>query len=138
MLFALLLTLAVPSDWVPARWHWLETKTLELLSGSPVNCLLVEWNESQKPQATAFATAAAGRGIATLAVIHPGGDPAESAREAIGAKLTGVVLEGDFPEQAASRVKTALSGAPVIELTLRSRMPLGGKDPVIGTYQGVW
>ena len=79
MLFALLLTLAVPTDWVPARWHWLETKTLELISGTPVNCLLVDWDPLRKTQAAAFAGAAAERGIATLAVIRPGGDPGTGA-----------------------------------------------------------
>ena len=59
MLFALLLTLSLPADWVPARWHWLETKTLELVSGTPVNCLLVDWDPRQKTQAAAFAGAAA-------------------------------------------------------------------------------
>jgi hypothetical protein len=28
--------------------------------------------------------------------------------------------------------------AAVVELTSRARMPLGGPDPIIGTYQGVW
>src|SRR5690349_2816044 len=138
MLFALLLTLSLPSDWVPARWHWLETKTLELVSGTPINCLLVDWNPRQRAQAAAFAGAAAEKGIATLAVIRPGGDPAEPARDAIRAKLTGVVLEGDFAPDAAERVRTAVSPAPLIELTLRSRMPLGSKAPIIGTWQGVW
>lgn len=138
MFFALLLTLAAPTDWVPARWHWLETKTLDLLSATPINCLLVDWNESQKSQAALFAAAAADRGIATLAVIRPGGDPAESAHDAIASKLTGVVLEGDFPAQTTARVQTALAGAPLIELTSRRLMPLGSKAPVIGTYQGVW
>ena len=138
MFLALLLTLSLPTDWVPARWHWLETKTLELISGTPVNCLLVDGDPRQKTQAAAFAGAAAERGIATLAVIRPGGDPAEPARDAIRAKLTGVVLEGDFPPDATENVRAAVSPAPLIELTLRSRMPLGSKAPVIGTWQGVW
>jgi hypothetical protein len=138
MLFALLLTLSLPADWVPARWHWLENKTLELISGTPVNCLLIDWDPLQKTQAAAFAGAAAERGIATLAVIRPGGDPAEPARDAIRAKLTGVVLEGDFTPDATERVRAAVSPAPLIELTLRSRMPLGSKAPIIGTWQGVW
>src|SRR5499433_2880822 len=92
MFFALLLTLSLPTDWVPARWHWLETKTLELISGTPVNCLLVDWDRRQKTEAATFAGAAAERGIATLAVIRPGGDPSEPARDAIRAKLTGIVL----------------------------------------------
>jgi len=123
---------------VPARWRWLETRTLELLSGSPVNCLLIDWSSRQKAEAAAFAEAAAEKGIATLAVIRPGGDPAEPAHDVIRAKLTGVVLEGDFAQDSIERVKAAVPQAPVIELTMRSRMALGGKDPIIGTYQGVW
>lgn len=138
MFLALLLTLSAPPDWVPARWRWLETKSLDLLRGTPVNCLLIDWDSQQKAQAASFAAAAAEKGIATLAVIHPGVDPSEPARDAIHSKLTGVVLEGDFTKDAADRVKTAVTPAPIVELTLRSRMPLGGDAPVIGTYQGVW
>src|SRR5579862_5857637 len=138
MFLALLLTLAAPPDWVPARWRWLETKSLDLLRGTPVNCLLIDWDSQQKAQAASFAAAAAEKGIATLAVIHPGVDPSEPARDAIHSKLSGVVLEGDFTKDAADRVKTAVTPAPIVELTLRSRMPLGGDAPVIGTYQGVW
>lgn len=138
MFFAILLTLAAPADWVPARWRWLETKTLDLLSGTPVNCLLIDWNQQQKAQSAVFAGAATERGIATLAVIRPGGDPAEPARDAIRAKVTGVVLEGDFAPDATERVRAAVAPAPLIEITMRSRMPLGGNAPIVGTYQGVW
>ena len=138
MFLALLLTLSAPPDWVPARWRWLETKTLDLLRGTPVNCLLIDWDSQQKTQAAAFAAAAAEKGIATLAVIRPAVDPSEPARDAIHSHFTGVVLEGDFLKEAADRVKAAISPAPIVELTLRSRMPLGSNAPVIGTYQGVW
>src|ERR1700694_2811299 len=114
MLLALLLTLAAPPDWVPARWRWLETKTLDLLTGTPVNCLLIDWNAQQKVEAAKFAAAAAHRGIATLAVIHPGGDAGEPARDAVRAKLTGVVLEGDFAAGAAARAIAAITPASVI------------------------
>src|SRR5258708_15946540 len=112
MLFALLLPLSLPADWVPARWHWLETKTLELVTGTPVNCLLVDWDPRQKTQAAAFAGAAAEKGIATLAVIRPGGDPAEPARDAIRAKLPGVVLQGHFSPHPTARLRAAPSPAP--------------------------
>jgi hypothetical protein len=138
MLLALLLTLAAPPDWVPARWRWLETKTLEWLKGTPVNCLLIDWDSQQKAQAAVFASAAAEQGVATLAVIHPGGDPSEPARDAIRARVTGVVLEGDFSPEVAQRVKAVVAPAPLIELTMRSRMPLGSDAPIMGTYQGVW
>jgi hypothetical protein len=138
MLLALLLTLSAPPDWVPVRWRWLETKTLDLLRGTPVNCLLIDWDSQQKIRAAAFAAAAAEKGIATLAVIRPAVDPSEPARDAIHAKFTGVVLEGDFLKESADRVKAAISPSPVIEFTLRSHMPLGSGAPIVGTYQGVW
>jgi len=123
-----------PSSWVPARWNWSDPKTLDLLSGTPINCLLLESYSSE------MAHRASERGIVTLAVLKPGADPAVPARAAIRAGIQGIVLEGDFPNGTAARVRDALadSHAVVVELTSRAHMPLGGPDPVIGTYQGVW
>jgi hypothetical protein len=131
MFLAMLLALAAPSDWVPARWPLAEPRTLELLDGSAVNCLLVE---SADPT---FTTEAASRGIATLAVIRPGRDLAEAAERALASKFTGLLLEGDFPEGTAVKIRTSCK-CPVVELTSRSAMDVGSKEPVIGTYQGVW
>jgi len=116
-----------PADWVPMRWPWSDPASLELLSGTPINCLLL------KTALPDFVQAAAARGVVTLAVIAPGGDVAR----AMASKVTGIVIEGDSPEGAAT-MKEAAGGAPVIELTSRSRMPLGSGVPIIGTYQGVW
>ena len=121
-----------PADWVPARWQWSDAKSLELLADSPVNCLLL------KSYAADFVAASNGRGLVTLAVLTPGGDVLAATRKALGAKVTGIVLEGDFPEGTAASVREAASGAPVIELTARNRMPLGSSAPIIGTYQGLW
>src|SRR5689334_18837508 len=81
-----------PSDWVPARWPWTTPASLELLAGSPVNCLLVR---DLTPE---FASAAAERGIATLALLQPGDD----ASKALAAKPTGLALDGEFSEAAIS------------------------------------
>lgn len=123
-----------PASWVPARWNGTNPKTLDLLSNTPINCLLLN---AYTPE---FAGRAAERGIVTLAVLKPGADPADPARKAIHAGIHGIVLEGDFPKGTAARVRDALadSHAIVVELTSRARMPLGGSDPIIGTYQGVW
>ena len=130
----LLASIAPPSAWVPARWNGADPKSLDLLSGTPINCLLVT---EYTPD---FVTRAAARGIATLAVLKPGADPADPARKAIRAGLQGIVLEGDFPAGTAARVRDMLADAHaiVVELTSRARMLLGGADPIIGTYQGVW
>jgi hypothetical protein len=130
----LLASMAPPSAWVPARWDSTAPKSLDLLTGTPINCLLLS---SYTPE---FVTGAAARGIATLAVLKPGADPADPARKAIRTGLQGIVLEGDFPAGTAARVRDSLADAHaiVVELTSRARMPLGGPDPIVGTYQGVW
>ena len=121
---------AGPRDWVPMRWNWSDAASLELLAGSPVNCLLV------KNYDAGFIAAATKKGIAALALVMPGEDAAGAARKAHQAKLQGVVLEGDFPAGTADRVREA--GAFVVELPSRRKMKLGGDAPVIGTYEAVW
>ena len=121
-----------PSAWVPVRWPWADAKSLELLDRSPVNCLLL------KSYPAELVAAATSRGLVTLAVLTPGGDVVTAARAAMAAKVAGIVLEGDFPEGAASSVREAAGMAPVIELTARHRMHLGSQAAIVGTYQGVW
>jgi hypothetical protein len=123
---------ARPADWVPARWPWADAKSLELLDGSPINCLLVA-NYTEE-----FAHAARQRGLAALAVLSPKQDAVALARQALAAGLAGVVLEGEFAEGTAEAVRGALDGAPVVELTARNRLALGSDAPVIGTWQAVW
>src|ERR1039458_1729638 len=67
----LLASVAPPSGWVPARWNGTNPQTLDLLSGAPINCLLLS---SYTPE---FVTRATARGIVTLAVLKPGADPAD-------------------------------------------------------------
>lgn len=121
-----------PADWVPMRWPWGDAKSLELLAESPVNCLLV------KDPAAEFIAAAEARGLATLVLIPAGGDTLSAAKAAVAAKASGIVLEGDFPEGTAAKVRELAGTAAVIELTSRNRMIMGSKVPVLGTYQGVW
>src|ERR1035441_9037927 len=72
-----------PSDWVPMRWPWSDAASLELLTGTPINCLLL------KTVVPDFVQAAAARGVVTLAVIAPDGDVAGAVRRAMGAKEIG-------------------------------------------------
>jgi len=121
-----------PADWVPVRWPWSSLESLDLLRGTPINCVLLRTYPED------LVAAANGRGLVTLAVLTPSADLVASARRALAAKVTGLVLEGDFPEGAAASVREAAAGAPVIELTARNRLALGSTAAVIGTYQGVW
>ena len=117
-----------PADWVPARWPWNDAASLELLKDSAINCLLV-----REPTAE-FVAAANGRGLVTLAVLKPGVD----GRKVLATKVTGLVLEGDFPAEEAAGIRAAAGTAPVVELTSRARLKLGDSAPIYGTHQGVW
>ena len=123
---------ARPADWVPAGWPWADAKSLELLEGSPINCLLTA---AYTPD---FLRAARERGVAVLATFAPGGDTLAAARQAAAAGISGLVLEGEFAQGTAETVRRVVNGALVIELTARNRMVLGSSAPVIGTYQAVW
>ena len=133
MSFATLLDASVPqpSDWVPVRWPWSDAKSLELLADSPINCLLL------KTYTADLVAAAAKRGLVVLVVISSGG-AIGAAHNALAVGAAGIVLEGSFPDSAVADVRRAAGGAPVIQLTARSNLPLGSKVPIIGTYQGVW
>jgi hypothetical protein len=121
-----------PADWVPMRWQSTDVKSLDLLSGTPINCLLLRTYPED------FVSAATVRSLVTLAILTPSGDVVAAARRALGVKVAGLVLEGEFPEGTAAGVREAASGAPVVELTARNRMALGSRAAVLGTYQGVW
>src|ERR1017187_5894161 len=101
----LLASVAPPSGWVPARWNGTDAKSLDLLSGTPINCVL---RSSYPPE---FGPRAPARGIVTLAVLKPGAAPADPARKAIHAGLQGIVMEGDFPTGTAGRVPHTVADA---------------------------
>jgi len=121
-----------PQAWVPMRWPWQDARSLELLAGTPVNCLLLE---TYSPELVA---AAEKRGLITLARIAPGGDTVASARGALASGVSGIVLEGSFAEGTAAAVRTEAGSRPVVEITARNRLALGSAAPVLGTWQGVW
>ncbi|MGZ9274583.1 MAG: hypothetical protein ACXW34_07560, partial [Nitrospira sp.] len=85
MLFAFLLLATSVADWVPMRWSSADPKSLDLLNGTAINCILVEppnWSDALIKEARS-------RSIAVLGVVRPGVD-ADGA-----AGLDGIVLEGD-------------------------------------------
>ncbi len=135
MLFAFLLVASM-TDWVPARWTSNDPKSLDLLTETPINCILLErasWDR-------AFALQAAKLGIVTLGVIRPGTDELEAARQASSFGFQGVVLDGTFDLPSTVRMKRVLadSNIKLIELTMRSRMQFDSDAPVLGTFQGLW
>ncbi|MCW5977665.1 MAG: hypothetical protein KIT09_06290 [Bryobacteraceae bacterium] len=144
-----------PERWVPARWsggplelaqrskdkagapegavreaiaNWYRADTLDLLKGTPINCLLVtfaaapdgETEVAQRRLVKEYVRLAHERRLAVLGMVHAGADLAGLAAAANEAGLDGLALDGDFPHSAAADVETAMratnSAAVVIPL----------------------
>lgn len=133
MLFAFFLMTAI-SDWAPVRWISSDPKSLDLLQGTPFNCILVEG----APASAKLAAEARKRGIAVLG-IYESAAKEDIAVSAKAAEFDGVVLEGDFEDARVRTIRQALEKTRqvAVELPSRSRMRFDSQ-PVVGTNQGVW
>jgi hypothetical protein len=140
-----------PEAWVPIRWtggplelawrthtktlpndasvrdalaRWYEPATLNLLDGSPVNCLLVSWSaptdaavEAEQQQLVeTYAGAAHHRNLAVLGLVYAAGNASKIAADAARASLDGLVLEGEFTPQFADALRKAAGSMVVIEI----------------------
>jgi hypothetical protein len=82
--------------------------SLDLLRGTPINCVLVTWSgpadaaivREQQRLAGAFAKEAHDRGVAVLGLLRAGSDPVEAVEAALSARLDGLALEPDFADLA--------------------------------------
>jgi hypothetical protein len=134
MVFALLLFGAAAS-WVPMRWSAADPASLDVLKGTPVNCLLLEKGAVNG----AISTKASQAGIHTLVEIEPGATE-QDIRKAAALKVKGIVFEGKYAEGTLEPLrKTATElGLASVDLPPRVQMKLDGTQPIAGTYQGVW
>ncbi len=146
----------LPASWVPARWDggpvevarragdkalsdaavrnaisgWYDPATLDLLDGTPVNCLLLTLSAGADPQieksqtelVKAYARRARDRGMTALGIVYAGADPDRAVSAVSEAGLDGVVLEGefkgglDFARDLEQRLRARGSAAPVIPI----------------------
>jgi len=143
---------AGPENWVPARWNggpletarrghldpsfaavlkdWYGTRSLDLLSGTPINCLLVPWSAGVEPKLeaeqqrilTSFVREAHTRNIAVVGVLYPAAEPRRAAESAGKAKLDGLALAGEAASDGRflAELRKYWGKKPVI--------PLGGRD----------
>lgn len=119
MYLAILVLFASLPNWLPMRWRSIQPQSLDLLAGTPVNCILLEesaWNPE-------FLREAAKRRVATLAVLHSDANLMRRTRRAAAFSVDGVVLEGEFSEAATTAVRATLHsfGKLLIELRTAER-----------------
>jgi len=133
MILALLLLAALP-DWVPAYWTSNDPKSLDLLKGSGVNCVLLP---AVAITGEFLHSAAAGE-IAVVAVVRPGLASFDEAARASKSGANALLLEGDFDTRVDRTIRELAAPLPVIELPSRQRIKLDSRDPIAGTWQGLW
>lgn len=108
----------------PIRWPFSDLKTLDLVAGASINCLLLEQHQWEKP----LIARARELKLTALGIVRKEADAVKAAS----AGLDGIVLEGEFDNAAIERLK------PAAVLTPRHRIPWDAPVPVIGTHQGLW
>jgi hypothetical protein len=131
----------LPADAVvrEALARWYEPATLDLLEGSPVNCLLVTWSAPADPAVEAeqqqlvkvYAEAAHKRGLAVLGLIYAAGDPSTIAAVAARAALDGLVLEGEFTPEFSAGLRKAAGSMLIIEISKEPAEWRWKSDPII-------
>ena len=166
---------AGPQDWVPLRWEggplevarraaaeepneaenapeaislgWHEPARLDLVGGTPFNCLLVTWSlgtahkhdVAQRQAVAALAAAARERGLTVLGVVHAGPDWRDAVQAAAEAKLDGVTLEGDFAGEDVEAAFDLMAGrGAVIPIGPWDKAPLDPRAPVRAAGDGLW
>lgn len=133
-MLAAVMFVATLADWIPARWPTNDPASLELLTGTPVNCLLLE----KQNWSSAFLAKAAAQNVAVLGVVRPGPSAPQDVRTAKEQHLTGIVLEGEFTRNDADAARKEAGDLALVELSARRGLRFETSDIITGTYQGVW
>lgn len=116
---------AGPESWVPIRWWDASPKSLALLEGTPINCVLL----SEGVRNDDLVREARRRKLVVLALASN----AEEARRIASSRTDGVVLEGEF---AAGIEGPGLEHA--IRLPFREKVQFSTRASVTGSSQGLW
>ncbi len=128
-MFLIAFFLASVTAWWPVRWQTVDSGSLALLEGSPLNCLLLEEPQWQR----SFADAAHAKRLTLLAVVRDG--KAETAQRATGLGLDGIAAEGPVSEPLRAWAKE--TGKPLVEILPRASLDFQNAA-VVATAQGLW
>ena len=147
------------SAWIPMRWpagpldigqrekkegftaksrevlqRWLDPSALEILQGTPVNCLVVSWAaglpadaEQQKALVPLLAQGKTA-GLSFVGLVEGEANKAAAVASARAAGLAAVIMEGEVPN----------AGLPIIPLAANPHLPWNSSSPVLVAKGNVW
>jgi hypothetical protein len=114
--------------------RWLDPSVLEILRGTPVNCLVVSWAaglpadaEQQKALVPLLAQAKTG-GLSCVGLVEGEANKAAAVASARAAGLAAVIMEGDVPN----------AGLPILPLAANPHLPWNSSSPVLVAKGNVW
>jgi hypothetical protein len=114
--------------------RWLDPAVLEILRGTPVNCLVVSWAaglpadaEQQKALAPLLAQGKSA-GLSFVGLVEGQASQAAAVASARAAGLAAVMMEGDVPN----------AGLPILPLAANPHLPWNSASPVLVAKGNVW
>jgi hypothetical protein len=114
--------------------RWLDPSLLEILRGTPVNCLVVSWAaglpadaEQQKALAPLLAQGKTA-GFSFVGLVEGEANKAAAVESARAAGLAAVIAEGEVPN----------AGLPILPLGARPNLPWNASSPVLVAKENVW
>jgi hypothetical protein len=121
-------------SWQPVRWpdgpFWRKPASLDLLKGTPVNCVVVGWSGDAGRNAELEPLLAAGRnaGLSFAGWLEAEADKGPAIEAAKRYRLAALLM--DEPAEA--------NGVSVIPVAERAKMPWDSRYPVLATKEGMW
>ena len=115
--------------------NWLVPASLEILQGTPVNCLVVSWasglaaDADQQKALKPLIEKGKQAGLSFVGVIENDADKAAAVAAARSAGLSAVMMEGKAPADA---------GIPVIPRDAAAQMNWGANSRVLSISDGIW
>lgn len=122
------------ADWCPMRWpegdYWRNSASLDLLRGTPVNCLILPWASEPEQNGKWNPLIEAGReaGLSLVGWLVGGTRPREAVAQAAASGLSAVAMP-DPPD---------LHTLPLIPVAERAKLPWRARSPILATGDGVW
>jgi hypothetical protein len=119
-------------EWSPIRWpngpKWNNPSTLDLVRGTPINCLIVTWNQARQKALQRLIDRGRREGLAFVGLIEDEADRSTGIASARAAGLSAVASEHSLPD----------SEFPVIPWVTRSNLTRQTPSTLITISDGVW